>query len=70
MLEVEATTGGPCSAWVVLSDGRQFPIAHIGTVAQGTNRFDVGPALAAHAPGPLWLRVLLAGTAHVVGVMR
>jgi hypothetical protein len=70
MLEVEATTGGPCSAWVVLSDGRQFPIAHISTVAQGTNRFDVGPALAAHAPGPLWLRVLLAGTAHVVGVMR
>jgi len=69
-LEVEAIAGGPCAAWVVLSDGRQFPIAHIRMVAEGTNRFDVGPALAAQASGPLWLRVLLAGTAHVVGVMQ
>jgi hypothetical protein len=68
-LEVEATALGPCAAWVVLSDGRQFPIAHIRTVAEGTNRFDVGPALAAHAAGPLWVRVMVDGRAHVVGVM-
>jgi len=69
-LEVEATASGPYAAWVVLSDGRQFPIAHVRMVAEGTNRFDVGPALAAHAAGPLWVRVMVDGRAHVVGVIR
>jgi hypothetical protein len=69
-LEVEAIAGGPCAAWVVLSDGRQFPIAHIRMVAEGTNRFDVGPTLAAQASGPLWVRVMVDGRAHVVGVIQ